>query len=478
MATVKFVLHRAYKQKTTSDKVKDHSPAESVSKRTKGGKTSKRILIDRPVRLYAVLIVRRGEVIKIKTKHAILPAEWDFSRQLLNDRIAGSPEFNSELHQLRKDILAKYNQTVKEHPDMAFQGIQQIMTDFGKVKEIPYLEHGKDLFSFLDEFIEYHKGETTYRTAQKFMSLKNALQEFGAMQKYRKYQNLSFSMIDARFKDAFIKYLRERKPSGRMKTRPDDFQTGLLVDTEAKYIECIKSFCAWSEERGYNKYTDYKRFKNYSDANRKRAKPKNEIITLTLHELNQLYKHDFSDRPTLERVRDLFCFGAYTGQRWSDIEAFDKRDLTGDVWSFTSYKTKKKMKIDLVGYMSPALDILKKYNYELPKISLVKFNLNIKTAAGVAGIKEPVRIKRYVGSKEIEIEKLKFKFLSSHSARKTCLSLLLNEFNVPVTHVLQISGHSDLKTLMVYVDKDEKSRRDFMSKTTPVTEVDTLKVAK
>ena len=476
MATVKFILHRAYKAERQRRDDNDSLNGNTGRKPRKRVSRKKKTLVDKEVRLYATLIIRMGEVVKIKTKHMILPSEWDFKRQGKKDTVPGHIEFNQQLLQLKRELLEKYEETTKDHPDMTFAGIYQILKDFGRGKEIPFLIQKKDFFEYLDEYIEFLKGEVTFRTAQKYTTLKNSLKAFGSEEKYKKYQNLSFSMIDYKFKDAYVRYLRSQKPRGRQKSRPEEDQKGILIDTEGKYIETLKTFCRWSEERGYNKYAVYKQFKNFSDSHRKLRKPKNEIITLTLHELKQFYFHDFSDRPTLDRVRDLFCFAAYTGQRWSDVERFSKDDLLGDIWSFEAFKTKKRTTIDLIGYAAPAIDILKKYDYKLPDISLVKFNKYIKDAAGLAGINSEVLIKRYRGSDEIEIRKPKHKFISSHSARKTCISILLNEFNIPITHVLQITGHSDLKTLQVYIDKNDKSRREFMSKTIPVTE-SILKVA-
>jgi integrase len=469
MATVKLILHRAYKKGSESEKVDDLPTEQNLTDRIRSGKKRKRILVSKEVRLYAALIVRMGEVVKIRSQHTILPEEWDFKRQLKKDNIAGSIEFNIGLLQLKSDILEKFDQTVKDHPDMSFPGIYQIMKDFGKKKEIPFAEHDRDFFQFLDDYIEFLKGEVTYRSVQKYTTLKNSLIDFGKQNK--KYQNLSFSMIDSQFKDAYVKYLRSQKPRGRQKTRPEKQQDGLLIDTESKYIGTLKSFCAWADEKGINRYPVYKQFKKFSSANRKRKEPDQEIVTLTLQELTKFYEYDFRDRPTLDHVRDLFCFGCYTGQRWTDIELFDKNDLTGDVWSFNVYNTKKVINIDLIGFAAHALDILKKYNYRLPKISLVKFNEYIKLAAGIAGISDEINMTRYRGADPIIITKPKYEFISSQCARKTCISLLLNEFNIPITHILQISGHSDLKTLQKYIDKDSKSRREFMSKTIPLTEV-------
>ncbi|MCU0473395.1 MAG: site-specific integrase [Bacteroidales bacterium] len=439
MATTKLLLQQPYKQS--------------------GSKT----LNPQETRLYVFLIIDRTHMIKIKTEHVIFPQQWDFRNQRKQDKLAGALEFNKKLVLLKEDILTKYQELITDYPDMSFEQVARTMKDYGKTKEIPFLNKDKDFFQVLDEFILSLEGEVTPRTIQKFGTLKNSLLELGKSNK--EYETLTFSMINHQFKDAYTKYLRNQKPRGRQKTRPEGEQFGLLNDTIGKYIECLKTFLRWAEQRNYNQYSTYKEFSNFTKANRKRKKQGHDIVTLTLQELKHFYAFDFSGKPSLERVRDLFCFGAYTGQRWSDIERLDKLEIHDDIWCFTAYKTKKETEIDLIGYAAPALEILKKYDYQLPKISLTKFNLYIKKAAEDAGINTMVKIRRYVGDKEIEISNPKFEFIGSHTARKTCVSILLNNYNMNVTHVLQITGHSDLKTLQKYINTDRTARREAISRT-------------
>lgn len=449
-------------------------------------KTGSKTLNPEETRLYLFLILDRTHIVKIKTEHVIYPAEWDFRNQLkkeLKGNMAGNPEenkkitdFNKDLRKLKDDVLLKYQTIIKEHPEMPFSQVAQSLKDYGKTKEIPFMNNDKDLFQVLDEFILSMEGEVAPGTIKKFTTLKKSLQEFGKT--IKKYESLSFGMIDHTFKDAFTKYLRNQEPRGRQKTRPEGFQFGLLNDTIGKYIECLKTFCKWSEERNYNLTDTYKEFSNFTKANKKRKKQGHDIVTLTLQELKHFYTFDFSSvkdltlqkQKSYDRVRDLFCFEAYTGQRWSDIERLDKLEIQGDIWSFIAFKTKKETEIDLIGYAAPALDILKKYDYQLPKISLQKFNDFLKEAAKVAGIDTPTKITRYSGDKEIIISGPKHEFLTSHTARKTCVSILLNNYNMNVTHVLEITGHSDLKTLQKYINKDRKARREAVSKTKSINE--------
>ena len=419
-------------------------------------------------RLYLFLIIDREHVVKIKTEHVILPKEWDFKKQQKKELLAGSPEFNGKLIELKNETLEKYQELLKSSPDITFSKISEHLKVFGKTKEIPFLNNNKDFFEVMDEFLLFLEGEVTVGTIKKFKTLKKNLKDFCGANK--KYESLTFNNIDHSFKDAYTKYLRNQEPRGRQKTRPEGEQVGLLNDTIGKYVECLKTFCKWATERNYNHNLTFRDFTTFTKANLKRKKQDHDIVTLTLPELKQFYNHEFQNDPSSDRVRDLFCFGAYTGQRWSDIERLEKSEILGDVWSFNAFKTKKLTEIDLIGFAAPALDILKKYDFILPKISLTKFNLYLKDAAKLAKIDTPVKIRRYVGEREIEMTKPKHRYLGSHTARKTCVSILLNVYNMNITHVLQITGHSDLKTLQKYINTDRQARREAISNTIAITE--------
>lgn len=466
MPTIKFYLQQPY-QATTNGKKK---------------------LNDKETRLWLYLILSRKQIAKIKTEHVICPKDWDFrlqKKKLLSGNEPGTPEenkrirvFNKKLEKLKDDILNEYDRLKEKYPDLPFKQVAANLQEYGKTKEIPFSDKNKTFFEIYDEFLISLEGEVSFRTIQKFKTLKYSLQEF--TQANDRYKTLSFSMITKTFLTDYTRHLRSQKPRGRQKTRPEGFQFGLLNDSIAKYIECLKSFLKWcqevpSEETPYNSFEAYKNFKT---SGTKREKKAEDIVTLTLPELRQFYTYDFSkakdlkpiQRETLERTRDLFCFGAFTGQRWSDIERLDKNEIDGEVWDFISYKTKKATKIYFIGYAAPALDILKKYDFQLPIISLQKFNVHLKKAAEIAEINTPVKVRRYVGVKEIVIEKPKYEFLGSHCGRRTCVSILLNDYNMNIAHVKEITGHADLDTLQKYINSDDEARRNAMAQTKRVDE--------
>ena len=146
-----------------------------------------------------------------------------------------------------------------------------------------------------------------------------------------------------------------------------------------------------------------------------------------------------------------------------------------DIWSIQNKKTTV---IPLVGYAAPALDILKKYNFELPVISNQKFNDFLKLAAKEekAELTRIVEINRFQGNKKQTYVKPLHEVISSHVARRTAVSILLNIYRMPVPQVMEITGHSDFKTLKRYINKDSEALRTNLEQTRSVTEL--MKVVK
>lgn len=138
----------------------------------------------------------------------------------------------------------------------------------------------------------------------------------------------------------------------------------------------------------------------------------------------ELYRIETVPMPTesLEKVRDLFVFQTYTCMSYVDMKNFkweEVQKVDGNyVYSALRGKTKQRFTFML---LQPALAILRKYHYKLPIISNMKYNDYIKMVAAYANIKKPV---------------------SSHWARHTGATLLLNDGGISMEVVAKILGHS------------------------------------
>lgn len=432
----------------------------------KRDKNGDKILSPDKTRVYLFLIHDANNLVKIKTEHNVLPKHWDFKRKRIKSQVTNSKPINDLLAQFEADILEQYNNLRNDFPDMKFDEIAANIKEFAKTGTTPiYSEKDKPFLTVYDEYINERMNELSYRTIQKFETLKKALVDFEKKKDYR----LTFDRIDLIFYDKFKNYLQSKKPVGRMKTRDEAQQKGLLNATSEKYISNLKNFMKWSMGRGYHTSTHFMK-PEFEAKRQQKNEPKNKIVTLRLDELIKLYKHDFSNNERLEKVRDVFCFACFTGQRWSDIEGFNKEDIKGNWWSFTSYKTGAEINVPLVGYAAPAIDILKKYDFRLPIISPQKFNDYLKEVGAVAELDRQVIIERRVGRKIIEFKNPLHQFMSSHMGRRTAVSLLLNVYGMSLHKVRDITGHSDLKTLDKYLDKDLAELEKSMAKTKSISD--------
>ena len=159
----------------------------------------------------------------------------------------------------------------------------------------------------------------------------------------------------------------------------------------------------------------------------------------------EFHKLKTAKMPTgsLEKVRDVFVFQTYTCMSYSDLSEFDSKRIQKvkgmSVYVSSRVKTNKPFTIPL---LSQALDILHKYNGELPIISNAKYNVYLKVVAQSSGIDKP---------------------LSTHWARHTGATLLLNE-GIPMQIVSKICGHSSTKiTEQVYAKLLDETVVDAIS---------------
>jgi integrase len=120
-----------------------------------------------------------------------------------------------------------------------------------------------------------------------------------------------------------------------------------------------------------------------------------------------------------------------------------------NVWKFKSIKTGKDMNVPMVGWCSKAREIAEKYSFRFPKYSLQYFNREISKICRKAKITNPVNLTRYQGTNLLQLQKPKCDWVSSHTARRTCVSILL-EKGVPPTVVMKLTGHSSIQTMMRY----------------------------
>lgn len=383
---------------------------------------------------------------EIKTNpDADLKSEKKIIEALIKQGSKENPVFLTEMRNITTDLnryedklLTSYEYLNRQKETITLEKLKELM-DLEFKKKKPLKNPKNDFYDRFNEFLENKIQINSILTVKKYKTLKTRLQEFEKKNRYK----ITFDTIDLVFYDKFSHFLltldNSRIEGGK----------GLVNDTVSKYLSALKSFMQWTLDRNHHQNTIFQH-KQFSA----KKKVKNEIVTLTEEELMKIYNLNLADDPKLDRVRDIFCFAAFTGQRWSDIELYKQEDIKEDVWEFMSHKTKKMMRVPFKGFIRPALDILNKNDYQLPSLSQQKFNDYIKEVGEKAGVNQPVVIRRFSGKKLITIKKPKYAFMSSHMARRTCVTILLQK-GMPPTTVMKLTGHTDLKTLMKYENTGE-----------------------
>lgn len=137
------------------------------------------------------------------------------------------------------------------------------------------------------------------------------------------------------------------------------------------------------------------------------------------------------------KARDIFVFQAYTGLCYADAQKFDFETMTilCDGTYFIDGSRLKTNSNFFTPILPPAIEVLKKYDYKVPKISNQKLNEYLHIIQRHAKIG---------------------KSMTSHVARHSFASLTL-DYDVPVYNLSRFLGHKDIKTTMIYAHLHKKN---------------------
>ena len=145
-----------------------------------------------------------------------------------------------------------------------------------------------------------------------------------------------------------------------------------------------------------------------------------------------------------EYVRDIFLISAFGGMRHSDAIRLNESNIVGDTIQYVSVKTKTHTIV-------PLKPIVKEYILSRPDVSMddQTYNRIIRRICRKCGITDRVKVFRAGQEQEGE----KWQFVSSHTARRTCGTLLYLR-GVDILTISKILGHNDIKTTQNYIKAD------------------------
>jgi len=362
----------------------------------------------------------------------ILPAEWDPSKQraINSKKYPHNSELNIWLDKVDSEIKSVFRSlnidNLSPTPEVIKERINEKL--FNKVNsKIP------SLLNFIDSYIQECARIKNPNTVRTYVTTFKHLQSYAHSNKIY----LDYTSITLNFYSSFVNYLM------------NDLQ--LSQNTIGKHIQVFKTFMNEATDRGFNKRLDFRGRKF------KRLAEPVESIYLNKEELEQIRFLNLSEKPTLERVRDLFIIGCYTGLRYSDFTKIRPENVKleegGTYINILTQKTSTKVVIPLNPIV---ISILKKYDGFIPApLSNQKMNKYLKTIGEMAGLNSKISITRTKGGIKTKTAIPKYNLIHTHSCRK---SFATNAFlaGVPTLAIMKITGHTTENQFLKYVKISEE----------------------
>lgn len=310
--------------------------------------------------------------------------------------------YNKKLNILIAKVLERYNELFKNNEPMTVQEVKKALTGDMNKKTISQL------------FEEVAKTKRTKSTKTTFEIRCRKILAF--VEYHYKMQLPVDALTHPKYRAFPVRFEAWLDLEGRAK----NYKLALFSTLNNSYEHAKK--LGYVEK---NPFTGYKINNNGKTEG---------ILSLNFSELAKFKGVHLKDSE-LQKTQDLFLFQAYTGLSYIDLKQVSKKHLTKGIdhknWLIKSRQ--KSTGVSKIPLIDDAQELLDKYIkedqegfFDVP--SPKNYNDNIKEIATKAGIT---------------------KHLTSHSARHSCATLLL-EIGVPIQTISMILGHTNTTTTKHY----------------------------
>ena len=390
----------------------------------------KRISQDGTTPLYVCYNYSRSRRTLISTGYSIKPIYWDEKRKWVK---RACPQFE-EIDSMLTKITSKLGEIFTYAKDNGIDPtVDFVLLELEKNREYEQRSNRINMFDTLDLYIEEKRGKVSADQIKDYKSLKKHLTNF----KKHSSQPVTFRNLNLKFYNEFMDYLfyKAEKPDGTI---------GLLTNSAGKVVRLLKGFVNYQVAKRTIPSIDLTHFKVVEE--------EADAIYLDEKELAAIYKLNLSGDKELEVIRDIFIVGCFTGLRYSDLSILSPEhiDVVNGFINLKQRKVHKAVVIPMIDYVP---DILKKYDYNLPKIPSYKFNERLKELGQRARLKQKIEVVRKKGNLRVKDVHEKWEMISSHTCRRSfCTNMYLSGF--PAEELMRISGHKSPAAFMRYIKVD------------------------
>lgn len=383
-----------------------------------------------------------GKKINMSTGYQCSLNQWDRHRQRIKTgkaRISNAHEINKFLSDLERKAHSIYNDMVINHNSVNLKVLKEEIQNYIKGITTDYGSEKESVIAYTKVFIDSRKSRVTNSTVRNYKQLLNLLVNY----EKNNGTTLTFDDIDTLFYGKFLSYLEK---------------SNFSKNTIGKHIKSLKAVMNDADTNGYTSKKTFKKFK-----------PLKEITTqiyLDDNEIKSIQKLDLSKEPKMNRARDIFLIGYFTGQRVSDYNGLTEDNITEDIHGnkYITIKQKKTNIIVDIPLTSEIKEIRKKHNGFPKRMEESVLRKELKKIAKKAGINTPVERFYTKGGKKIKKITPKYQLVSTHTSRRSfCTNLRSKGGNVQ--DIMHITGHQSESNFYNYIRENSKttSRRIYES---------------
>ena len=382
-------------------------------------------VIESNIYAYISIMKKRENRIRLNTELKIEKDFWDTKLQKPKTKYSDYDDLKIDLDKIKKKCIDICNVLIDKYPEIDTQLFFNIKNEF--LESYEKIKEKKNISNFWESYEKYiHVKSVDLQPVSigKLKTIGKHLKDYELQSK----RELTFNSIDLNFKDGFYAYL---------------VSINISDNTASRLFGFIRSFMNWAFDRGLHSNQQYKR-KQFTV-----SKFETENIVLTENEIDILHNCKF-DNMKFERVRDLFIFQCFVGLRVSDLKRLKRSDFSNGRLHFRVQKTSAPITIILHPFVT---EILNKYENEpnpIPIISNQKYNDYLKEVCQIAGIDTDITITKKQGGRKIESTLKKYNLVTTHTARRTFVTMNLEKGMRPEI-VMKLSGHTSLSSFKRYI---------------------------
>lgn len=376
-------------------------------------------------------------------KLSIHPKYWNKEKQRVKQTrdFPGYIEFNTTLDTIENDILKVYRRFKQDNKNNEPSLLQ--------LRDLVNIERGKTesnkskkttLFSFISDFLDQSPSRLNLNTGKQIspITIRAYRQTFRVLKEYSKdrHKKIDFDNINTDVYNDFSTYLKDR---------------GFKLNTIGKHQRKFKTFLREAFEAGHTTNRDFEK------RTFKVATEHVDSIYLSKTELELIENLDLSKNQRLEKVRDLFLVGCWTGLRFSDLSTLKSNHIIAeDSQRFLSILTQKTGTRVVVPIVPVVEKIIEKYSKladsPFPKaVSNQKMNDYLKEIGKmIPELSAPFHMSRTINGKTHTDTAPKYTQIVTHTARRSFATNCIKH-GISAQLVMKITGHKTETSFLKYL---------------------------